>query len=123
MGITMDIMVDLERIQAMLEDAISKFEEDRNLAKANYDFLKDRLEEIYEEGMAMSEEGRMECELNIALTTYMNTAKRLEKIIDIVSKMFNNQMNNKTKLIVADKLIGDGQMKLNGPADLKNLLK
>jgi len=119
----MDVMVDLQRIQEMLEDAIRKFEEDRTIALNNYNFLKDRLEEIYEEGMPMSEEGRMECEINIALTTYMNTAKRLEKIIDIVSKMFNNQMNNKTKLIVADKLIGDGQMKLNAPADLRSLLK
>jgi glutaminase len=119
----MDIMVDLQRIQEMLEDAIKKFEEDRNIALNNYMFLKERLEEIYEEGIPMSEEGRLECEVNIALNTYMNTAKRLEKIIDIVSKMFNNQMNNKTKLIVADKLIGDGQNKLTSPVNLKNLLK
>lgn len=119
-----NIMVDLQRIQEMLEDAITKFNEDRDIALTNYNFLKDRLEEIYDSGIPMSEEGSMEREMNIALTTYMNTAKRLEKIIDIVSKMFNNQMNNKTKLIVADKLIGNDDRRLvDGPIDIKNLLK
>lgn len=114
------IELEMKKMSNMLEDVLKAYKEDRKMAKEQYEMLKEKLEEHYDSGLPMSEEGILESATNQALKLYLDISKRLDKTLDIVSKMFNNQMNNKTKLIIADKII-DGQQKLDKPIDLKML--
>lgn len=115
------VEVELQKISAMLSDVLTSYKEDRELAKGQYDFLKDRLAEVYDTGMPMSEDGILEDASNKALKNYIDISKRLDKILETVTKMFNTQNNNNTKLIIADKII-DGSAKIEGPADFRKLL-
>lgn len=115
-----NIELEIMRISEMIEDILKAYKEDREIAKKNYELLKDQLEEIYESGMPMSEEGALEKSVNNALKIYIDVNKRLDKAFEIVSKMFNTQTNNHTKLLIADKII-DGNSKLDSPVDFKML--
>jgi hypothetical protein len=115
------IEFNIEHISKMLEEALSLYKEDRSIAKKNYEMFQEQLQDIYDSGLPMSEEGALEREANLALKTYIDSGKRLEKVLDTVAKIFNNQMNNRTKLLVADKFTDDSKKKLTAPIDFKSL--
>lgn len=115
-----EIEIEIMRISKMIEDVFQSYKEDKEIAKKNYDMLKTQLEEIYDAGLPMSEEGALERETNNALKMYVDISKRLDKTFETISKMFTTQINNQTKLLIADKII-DGSSKLNGPVDFKML--
>lgn len=116
------INIDLEKISKMLEDALRIYKEDRCTAKENYDSMRAQLDAIREAGLPMSEEGALETAVNQALKLQMDAAKRLDMVIQTITKIFNAQMNNRTRLLIADKFSRDDKQKLTGPADLKELL-
>lgn len=114
------IGVELYKVSKLLEESIQLYREDRKMALENYIALKEKLEELWEAGIPMSEEGALEREVNKALKLSMESAVRLEKAIEVLSKISIANMNNMTKLQVADKLV-DGQSKLTAPVDFKQL--
>ncbi len=114
------IGVELYKVSKLLEESIQLYREDRKMALENYIALKEKLEELWEAGIPMSEEGALEREVNKALKLSMESAVRLEKAIEVLSKISIANMNNMTKLQVADKLV-DGQSKLTTPVDFKQL--
>jgi putative cell wall-binding protein len=115
-----NVEIEIQKISSMLEDVLKAYKEDRKMAKEQYEMLKDRLEEVYLSGMPTSEDGILEQTTNQSLKLYLDISKRLDKTLEIVSKMFNAQMENQTKLIIADKII-DGQQRLDRPIDFKML--
>ena len=117
---TTTVEIEMMKISSMLEEVLQAYQEDRKIAKEQYEMLKDRLEEVYLSGMPTSEDGILEQTTNQALKLYLDISKRLDKTLEITSKMFNAQMDNNTKLIIADKII-DGQQKLDKPVDFKLL--
>ena len=119
----MEIEVELKKISDLLEESIENYKTDRALAKKNYENLNEQLNEIHNEGLPMSEEGALEKSVNKALDIYIRSGARLEKVLDIASKMFNNQINNRTRLLVADKFIdGNTNKQITEPVDFKKLV-
>jgi len=120
MTTTSAIEIELQHISEMISDIVSSYKEDKKTAMKNYEILRDRLEELYETGIPMSEEGALERETNNALKIYMDIGKRLDKALEIATKLFSNKLDNHTKLLIADKII-DGNQKINAPIDFKML--
>ena len=116
------ILVDIQQISGLLQETIDLYREDRELAKANYQSLRGQLDDVLDMGLEMSEEGALEKAVNGALKLYMDSGRRLEKAVETLAKIFTNQVNANTKLLVADKLV-DGQSKIQKPVDFKSLTR
>jgi intergrase/recombinase len=72
----------------------------------------------------MSEDGKLEKEVNGALKLYLESGKRLEKVVEILTRIVIENLNNTSKEKIADTLVGGdrGQDYIENPIDV-SLLK
>jgi len=94
-------MTDLTKLTSLLEQTLDTYQADRKIAKANYDMLVNQLESIHGDEMYMSEDGKLEKEVNNALRLYLDAGKRLEKVVEILTRIIIEKLNNESKEKVA----------------------
>ena len=112
----------LDKLSGLLESLLTIFTSDRDLAINNYDGFKRQLDKILAGGFEISEDCALEGELNRALKLVFESSKRLETVIETVSKVLLQQLNNESRERVADKLAG-GMMLPNKPVNIHNLIE
>ncbi len=111
---------DLRKLSSLLEKILAIFEYDRKLAITNYEKLREQLDNILENGVESSEDGRIESEVNKALKNVFDSATRLQGVIDTTSRVIIAQLNADAKRDVASIFNqGGGFKKVN----IQNLLE
>jgi hypothetical protein len=120
-------MEELTELSTLLRRAIQLYEEDRAMAVHHYDDFKHQLARITMAGFEMSEECKMEKEVNTALSLVFKSGERLDSVIQTISKVIIQQLNNENRKEVATIISsgGDDPTKkkiINSPVDIKNLL-
>ena len=107
-----------EKITELLQSAIDTAEKDRNLALSNYKDLKAQLDAITGSlGLHMSEDGKLEMQVNTALKLVFQSSERLDKVIKITSDIMINQLNNLTKEKIAKTFATARE--ITGPVDIE----
>ena len=118
------IEVRLEKISGLLDESLEIFRTDKKMAKVNYDMLRNQLDNLLDAGMEMSEEGKLEKAVNDGFRLYIQAGERLDSAINALNKILITQLNNSTKLQVANKLSnGEGPKYLDQPANFRNLIE
>lgn len=116
------VEVRLNKISELMEESLTIFRKDKKLAMQNYDQLRSQLNDLLETGIEMSEEGKLEKQVNEAFKIYIMAGKKLDDTINALNKILITQLNNQTKLQVANKLSEGNEKKyLDSPANFKVL--
>lgn len=116
------VEVRLNKISELMEESLTIFRKDKKLAMQNYDQLRSQLDDLLETGIEMSEEGKLEKQVNEAFKIYIMAGKKLDDTINALNKILITQLNNQTKLQVANKLSEGNEKKyLDSPANFKVL--
>lgn len=116
------VEVRLNKISELMEESLTIFRKDKKLAWQNYDQLRMQLDNLLETGIEMSEEGKLEKQVNEAFKIYILAGKKLDDTINALNKILITQLNNQTKLQVANKLAEGNETKyLDSPANFKVL--
>jgi len=115
----------VEKLQELLEDAMTLYKEDRKLAKEHYKELREQLDNILEEEMEQSADGKLEKELGIAVKLVMSSGERLDKVIQTISTLVIQQLNAQNKKEVAGILVGKtpGGGIIDKPINMTELLE
>ena len=79
-----DLILNLQKLNDLLEETVTVVKDDRELAKKNYDFL---YEKLTGDDWLSSEEAGGERELNQALKLVIESSNKLTKILDTISKI------------------------------------
>lgn len=112
-----------EQVTKLLNDAIDLYKEDRGIALKNYNALKTQYERITDPDgeiqMDMSEEGKLEKELNVSVGLIFKSGERLEKVIRICADIMINQLNNFSREKIAEKFVQIKQ--IAGPVDITEI--
>ena len=116
------IEVRLEKISGLLDESLEIFRTDKKLAKKNYDQLRSQLDDLLM-AVEMSEEGKLEKAVNDGFRLYIQAGERLDSAINALNKILITQLNNATKLQVANKLSDGGKKYLDQPANFRNLVE
>ena len=83
----------LEELSKLLKKVIDIYDEDREIAKTNLDRLETNLEQITM-AVPMSEEARLEKEVNTAVGLVFKAGERVDKVIQVVAKILVTQLVN-----------------------------
>jgi len=114
---------ELEKLIELLEEAIDLYRRDRTMAIDNYDQFRDQLDNILKTGMESSEEGKIEKEVNIALRSVFESAKRLDSVIMTVTKILVTQLNTESRERTAGILAGKNNEYIDAPVNISKLLE
>jgi len=118
----------LDELTSLLKESIKISQEDRKIAKQNYNDLKQQLEIILETGVEGSEEYKLEREVNNALKHVFASGDRMEKVIDSITKVMVAQLNAESKEAIANNIFGGGgwngsKKVIDSPVNIKKLLE
>jgi hypothetical protein len=94
----------LDKLVALLERTLAIYEEDRNRAIENYDNIQKQLDNILDDAH-MSEDGKIETELNKALDLVFKSSNKLETVIKTITNITISQLNNESRERVAKVLV------------------
>ena len=112
-----EIFEKAERVAELLESAIKTYENDKQMAIENYNALKSQLDNITGSlDLHMSEEAKLEAQVNVALNLVFKASERLDKVIKITSDIMINQLNNLTKERIAKTF---AQREIGAPVDIE----
>jgi predicted transcriptional regulator len=112
-----EIFEKAEKVTELLQHAIKTFENDRARAIENYEMLKSQMDRITGElDLHMSDEAKLEAQVNVALKLVMQSSDRLDKVIKITSDIMINQLNNLTKEKIAKTF---AQREIGAPVDIE----
>lgn len=111
----------LDKLTKLLEKALKIYEEDRALSIKNYNKFREQLDNILSQEFEMSQEGRLEAEVNKALKHVFDSGQRLDNVINAVKNILVNQMHSESREKIAKEIFGNGR--LGGPADIRQLLE
>ena len=112
----------ISQLTKLLQQSIALYEEDRKLAIQNYESLRDQRDHVVNElNLEMSEEGKLEKEMNTALKLVFESGKRLDQMIETLSKLMITQLNNEARERIAGTLAGS-ERTVQKPVDLRELL-
>jgi hypothetical protein len=106
-----DITVVLDKLSSLLEEAITIQKQNREMAIKNYEYFSNTLKSTHTEIETISESGVLEKETNKALSLLIESAKTLEKPIEVLSKILSTRMN-------ADALKSIGNVTVTTPIDI-----
>lgn len=98
----------LDRLSGLLENLLGIFNHDRSLAIQNYNDLKGQLDRILSNGFEISEDAKLESEINKALKLVFESSKKLETVIETISKILIQQLNNESREKIATTLTDGG---------------
>jgi len=88
----------------LLERTLAIYEEDRTTAISNYQSIRSQLENILDDAH-MSEDGKIESEMNKALDLVFKSSNKLETVIKTITTITINQLNNESRERVAKVLV------------------
>lgn len=122
----------LNELSKLLKDSIKVYEDDRAMAVQNYQDMKSQLENILEggggsdedgdSGFEMSQDCKLEAEVNKALKLVFEASRKLDKVIFHVTNVIIAQLNNESREKIADKFQqGSSNLIPNRPVDFKQL--
>lgn len=94
----------LDRLVSLLERTLAIYEEDRATALTNYRDIKNQLEQILDDAH-MSEDGKIESEMNRALDLVFKSSNKLETVIKTITTITISQLNNESRERVAKVLV------------------
>ena len=94
----------LDRLVQLLERTLAIYEEDRTTAISNYQSIRSQLENILDDAH-MSEDGKIESEMNKALDLVFKSSNKLETVIKTITTITINQLNNESRERVAKVLV------------------
>ena len=97
-------ITNLDRLVQLLERTLAIYEEDRARAIDNYIAIRDQLTEILDEAH-MSEDGKIETEMNKALDLVFKSSNKLETVIKTITTITISQLNNESRERVAKVLV------------------
>jgi restriction endonuclease Mrr len=109
----------IQQLVDLLTRSLQLFEEDRQLALTNYNNLRSQMDSILEEDAHMSEEGSMERLLNDAVSLVFKSSQKLEAVINTITKITINELNNESRERVAQSLSGSMP---KGPVSFNQLM-
>ena len=109
----------IKKLVELLEKTIAIFEADRIMALENYNRFKEQLDTIIEQDAIMSEDGIIEERMNRALELVFKSSTKLEAVINTITKIMINEVNNESRERVAKSLSGIQQ---NKPLSFKDIL-
>ena len=121
------IMEELSELSILLKRAISLYEEDRKMAVTNYNDFKHQLSRVLMQSFEMSEEAKLEKEVNTAMSLVFKSGERLDSVIQIISKVIIQQLNNENRKEVAAIITSGGndptkKKVITSPVNIHNLL-
>ena len=96
-----------EELVTLLRRSLALCEENRTMAVANYNALKSQLDNVTSVA-EMSEEGKLECEVNRALKLVFDSGIKMDNVIKTISSVLIAQLNADARIEVADRLSGGG---------------
>ena len=117
---------DLEKLTELISRTLELFEEDRTLAKENYDSIDAQLAEaLVESEWGYTDGAKLEAEKNKSVDLYMKAGDRLTKAIEAMSKIVITNLNNENRLQVASKLTlgANGERLIDEPASIQDIQK
>lgn len=117
---------DSKRLIELLEDSVALYKKDRQMAVDNYEMLRDQLKQITTM-QEMSEEARIEREVNTALKNVFLSGERLDAVIQSLSKILIGSMNAQSRIEAAKAFSGNNnnnneKLIISEPIDIKALL-
>lgn len=119
------IMQDSKRLIELLEDSVTLYKKDRQMAIDNYEMLRDQLKQITTI-QEMSEEGKLEKEVNMALKNVFLSGERLDAVIQSLSKILIGSMNAQARVQAAQAFSGiannSNEKVITAPIDIGKLL-
>lgn len=112
--------VEITKLNNLLQEALDLYKKDREMAIKNYQSLETQLNRVHQI-MEYSEEGILEKEKNKALDLVIKTGTRLDKMVEIVSKLVGTHLTNISRENVAKLAIENNPV--NKPVDISRLLQ
>lgn len=112
----------LERLSQLLEKSLQVGEENRQLAIQNYKLLKYQLESIYASA-DMTEDAKLESEVNKSLQLVLNTSKDLDKVIDAIVKIITTQLNSESREKISETFTRSGGLIPKKPVDFDAIIQ
>lgn len=106
------------QLTQLLEKTLSMHEADRQLALDNYNMLKRQYESIVAL-VEMSESGAVEKAMNDSLSLVFKSGERLDKVIQLISKMLMTNMTNDSRERMAKTF---SNRTINQPVNIRGLL-
>jgi hypothetical protein len=116
---------DSKRLIELLEDSVALYKKDRQMAVDNYEMLRDQLKQITTT-QEMSEEGKLEKEVNMALKNVFLSGERLDAVIQALSKILIGSMHAQARVQAAQAFNGMAngahEKVITAPIDITKLL-
>jgi len=110
----------LTELSKLLRDSIQLYQDDRELAVNNFNDLKKQLEDVLGGGFEMSEDAKLEAEVNKALKLVFEASKKLDNVIYNVTQVIIAQLNNESREKIAEKFTA-GNFIPQKPVDFQKL--
>lgn len=116
-------MQESEKLVKLLEDSISLYKKDRDMAIKNYNDLKQQLNQATQ-AIDYTEDGVLEKEVNKALENVFKSGIRLDNVIQTLSKILMTSMNNNARVESAKAFSGllTNEKIVDKPIDITRLL-
>jgi len=97
------ITIDIDKLTQKIEEVITIFRHDRQLALDNYKDISAQMDKILEVAHC-SEDAKLEKEKNVALKLVFDSASRLEMVVKTLTEILVNQMNAESRERIAKHL-------------------
>ena len=116
---------DSKRLIELLEDSVTLYKKDRQMAVDNYEMLRDQLKQVITI-QDTSEECKLEGEVNKALKNVFASGERLDAVIQSLSKILINSMHADARVKAAQAFSGmnngTNEKVISAPIDISALL-